>query len=93
MSTDHWLLGIAVLVTVGFALLIRTGLDDVLTPAAAHQALDRVDARLRISLADLLCRLPDHQLVRVWIDRQDQSHAVLDVVAQQVLAAPSLSDL
>ena len=35
MSTDHWLLGIAVLVTVGFALLIRTGLDDVLTLSTA----------------------------------------------------------
>jgi hypothetical protein len=30
---------------------------------------------------------------KVWIDRQDESHAVLDVVAQQVLAAPTMSDL
>ena len=30
---------------------------------------------------------------KVWIDRQEESHAVLDVVAQQVLAAPTLSDL
>ncbi len=35
MSTDHWLFGIAVLVTVGFALLIRAGLDDVLTLSTA----------------------------------------------------------
>ena len=30
---------------------------------------------------------------KVWIDRQDQSHAVLDVVALSVMAAPSLADL
>ncbi len=35
MSIDHWLLIIAVLVTIGFALLIRTGLDDVLTLSTA----------------------------------------------------------
>ena len=30
---------------------------------------------------------------KVWIDRQEQSHAVLDVVAQSVMAAPSMSEL
>ena len=30
---------------------------------------------------------------KVWIDRQEQSHAVLDVVALSVMAAPSLADL
>lgn len=30
---------------------------------------------------------------KVWIDRQEQAHAVLDVVALQVMAVPELPDM
>lgn len=58
MSTDHWLLGIAVLVTVGFALLIRTGLDDVLTLGTALFKRTR-----RIRLTRSLTIAPDAGLI------------------------------
>ena len=52
-------------------------------PCAVLRSLSEVDAiALRGSFTP-----------KVWIDRQEESHAVLDVVAQQVLAAPTLSDL
>ena len=58
MSTDHWLLSIAVLVTVGFALLIRTGLDDVVLLGAALFKRTR-----RIRLTRSLTGAPDAGLI------------------------------
>ena len=58
MSTDLWLMSIAALVTLGFALLIRTGLDDVLTLSTALFKRTR-----RIRLTRSLTVAPDARLI------------------------------
>ncbi len=85
MSTDHWLLGIAVLVTVGFALLIRTGLDDVLTLSTALFKRTR-----RIRLTRSLTVVPDSALITG--SSLHRSPIVIGLGAGLLLAIAWLSD-
>ena len=83
MNTDLWLLGIAILVTVGFALLIRAGLDDlVLLGAALFKRTRRI--RLTRSMTADVPTFPASALQR--------SPLVMGLSAGLLLAVAWLSD-
>ena len=85
MSTDLWLLGIAILVTVGFALLIRTGLDDVLTLSTALFKRTR-----RIRLTRSLTVAPDS--MQLTSSSWRRSPSLIGFGAGLLLAIAWLSD-